>query len=65
MKNYDVITGEGKTIISAIREMREEVCKKINNGWKLQGGVSITSVQNCYTRDYVYTASQAVTKKDD
>ena len=42
MKQYKIISKERYSVDSAVEELEREVNKHIQNGWELQGGVSIT-----------------------
>lgn len=58
--DYKVITVENKYLYEAEEEFMQIVNRHLQDGWNLQGGVSITSRQ--YGNYNYYTFAQAMVK---
>lgn len=61
--DFCIITVEEKTYTFASLELQLKVKEKLNSGWKLQGGVSVTVAKGDYSTRY--TMAQAMIKPDD
>lgn len=60
--DYKILTGESfKSTEYAIRELEREVKSYMKEGWKPQGGVSITKFGSS---SYIFTVAQAMIKEE-
>jgi len=57
---YKIITKTGSDLFECTKAVEAEVNKLCSSGWKIQGGVSITSVKSGHVT--WYTIAQAMVK---